>query len=87
MNPMNIPGFSAEASLTNVVRDYSKVGVPAGLGHAGKVVPQQTFWPCVDGCQNAWSACISGCQWWEWAIGSCVPKCRVLWLDCVGRCR
>jgi len=82
---MSMPGFTADSSLLSKAKDYSTVGIPAALSHAGKVVPQQN-WNCFRACQDGWSACVSGCQWWEWAIGSCIPKCRVLWIGCVGRC-
>ena len=82
---MNLPGFTADSSLFNIAKGYSAVGIPTALSDAGKLVPQQNL-SCFLACQGAWSACVSGCQWWEWAIGSCIPKCRVSWFACVGRC-
>ena len=83
---MNTPGFRADACLSNVARGYSIEVIHHDFGHSGKVVPQQNWWDCFLSCQTSWSTCVSGCQWWEWVIGSCVPKCRVLWVNCLSHC-
>jgi hypothetical protein len=84
---MAIPGFTADSSLPASTRGRSMAGVGAMSGDADEVVPQGLLPPCAQSCQLSWDDCMRGCSWWEWMIGSCVPKCRVLWAKCLAdRC-
>jgi hypothetical protein len=83
---MNIPRFTAEASLFSSVKGYPILGMPSISGGASEVVPCLDWGTCLRSCQNSWYDCIRGCQWWEWMIGSCVPKCRAGWVTCLANC-
>jgi hypothetical protein len=79
---MNMPNFQAEASLLPIGRSYR--GIPAGDdGERASAVVPQALEPCIDACQQSWYDCLSQCQWFEWVIGSCMPKCRGGWLGCL----
>jgi hypothetical protein len=85
---MAVPGFVGESASLDSLSSYGLSSYARGrtpLGADQMVVPQLN-WNCVTACQDAWSSCLSGCQWWEWVVGSCPPKCRGQWAACVGHC-
>ena len=83
---MNIPSFTAEASLFNSVKGYPVLNQSSASGDASEVVPCTDWNACLHSCQNSWNNCIQSCSWWEWAIGYCVPKCRFGWVTCLANC-
>jgi hypothetical protein len=80
---MAVPGFVDESASLDSLSLYARGR--ASMGADQMVVPQLD-WNCFKGCQDAWSSCVSECQWWEWVVGSCIPKCRVQSVACVGSC-
>jgi hypothetical protein len=83
---MTLPGFTAEGSLSRRQRTAgAQIQVRGLAADTEKVIPQFS-WSCFDACQDNWSHCVSSCAWWEWGIGTCLPKCRVLWAGCLTHC-
>lgn len=80
---MAVPGFVDESASLHGLTSHARARTSLDADHM--VVPQLD-WDCAKGCQDAWSSCVSGCQWWEWVVGSCIPKCRVQWVACLGHC-
>ena len=54
MSKLNMPGFTAEASLATAEERYRMLGILAPDATHGKVVPQRRCWRICTG---------SGCYW------------------------
>lgn len=80
---MNMPGFSANACLSNVARGYATEAMPADFGHSGKVVPQRCAVDALALCSPWLQSCFYGFCGWARIFGSgscttCMTWC--LWI-------
>jgi hypothetical protein len=83
MNTINMPGFTAEASIYKRSRGYHIV-VNAEPMREFLVIPQQICDPnCLSQCI---SDCISGCAGDLDCVRTCRPSCRTLCCPCQTTC-
>jgi hypothetical protein len=99
MSKMNIPEFTAEASLYKTSGCYQSVATRGYRGGEQRVISQIRvgggfggfgglrlgFW-CELGCDAAYAACLAACTATGPAAPACVATCTFLYDTCIDAC-